>query len=114
MKLKSHANVNNLPDSESCNPHLSPNTEYVVIGIDNENYRVVNDSLEPVLYPKTIFDVLDDSIPTDWVRTDFEDGEYFIDPPQFSEIGFFEDYFDGIESALSTYNSYLKNNGIEK
>ena len=113
MKVKSHLNVNNLPDDESRHPNLSPNTVYTVIGIDNDHFRVVNDSFEPVLYPKTIFDVLDNNIPSEWVRLDFDDGEYFIDPPEFAEIGFFESYFDGEDKAVTIYEMFLKNNGIK-
>ncbi len=114
MKVKSHLDVNNLPDSETCHPNLSPNTVYTVIGIDNENYRLVNDSCEPILYPKEIFDVIDETYPNNWVRTNFDDGEYYIDPPEFSEIGFFEDYFDGVEKALLAYKAYLQTIGLVK
>lgn len=114
MKVKSHSDVNNLPGSETCHPDLSPNTVYTVIGIDNENYRVANDSYEPILYPKIIFDVIDGTCPDNWVRVNFDDGEYYIDPPEFSGVGFFEDYFDGVEKVVLTYKNYLKITGIEK
>ena len=112
MKVKSHQNVNKLPDSESCHPNLSPDTTYMVIGIEHECYRIVNDSLEPVLYPKDIFDVIDPNYPESWVRTEFDDGEYYVEPPEFSGVGFFEDYFDGVDSAISIYRHYLELNRI--
>ncbi len=114
MKIKTHFNVNELPDTESCNPGLTPNHNYIVIGIDYENYRIVNDDFEPILYPKNIFDVIEPNYPDYWVKTEFDDGEYYIDPPEFSGIGFFEDYFDGVSKVILIYNKYLKINGIKK
>lgn len=93
---------------------LSKESIYPVIGISDDSYRIINDQDEPVLYPKEYFEVVDELIPPHWVRTDFEDGEYYIDPPEFSGVGFFEDYFDGIQSVVKKYHRYLKLNRLEK
>lgn len=114
MKIKTHKNVNDLPDSESCHPYLTPNTIYTVIGIDDEFYRIVDDSFEPVLYPKEVFDVIDPNYPDSWVKTEYEDGEYYIEPPELSSSGFFEDYFDGVEQAVLAYKNYLVKVGIKQ
>ena len=105
------------PDlGELCSRRLSLTVGviYPVLGIDDENYRVVNDLLEPVLYGKDIFDVVESTVPGDWINRKYEDGEYHFYPPDFSEVGFFEDYFDGFAPAIEKYNRYLKLNGLER
>ena len=113
MKVKSLKNVNPNKDGVSCNPHLTPQKQYWVIGIDDENYRIVNDSYEPVLYPKVLFEVIDPSYPDSWIKEEFDDGEYFIDPPEFAENGFYEKLFDGDDESQKKYASYLKIHGIK-
>lgn len=112
MKIKANPNVNKLKDEETSHPHLTPNKTYSVIGIDFECYRVVNDDFEPILYPKELFEIIDPSYPNNWVRAEFDDGEYYIEPPEFSEVGFFEDYFEGCTEAIGIYKSYLEKSGI--
>ena len=46
------------------------------------------------------------------MRTDYEDGEYYIDPPELSAQYFYEDYFDHDPAAVEAYDKYLKENGI--
>ena len=112
MKVKLSENKFRVMDSPlRC---LTKSGVYPVIGISDDSYRIINDLNEPVLYEKKNFDVVDDEIPQQWVRQDFADGEYYIDPPEFSEPGFFEDYFDGVQSAINKYNRYLRLNGLGK
>ncbi|MBV2124671.1 MAG: hypothetical protein KUF75_05945 [Candidatus Thiodiazotropha sp. (ex Ctena orbiculata)] len=113
MKVITHKDVNDLPDEESRHTHLTPDKIYLVIGIDDESYRIVDDCLEPTLYRKELFDVLESNYPESWLKTEYEDGEYYIEPPELSAIGFYEDYFDGVESAVLAYRNYLKENGID-
>ena len=114
MKIKSHSNVNNLPDDDSCHPNLTPKCTYSVIGIDFEFYRIVDDKNEPTLYPKTLFDIVDLKYPETWVKSDYGDGEWYIDPPELSREYFYEDYFDGVAEAVSVYNCYLDKNGLRR
>lgn len=112
MRVEAVATVNQ-PDSEgSCHPGISPGVVYAVVGIDQDNYRVINDRKEPVLYQKFLFRVVDDGIPQHWVRRDYEDGEYYIDPPEFSALNFYEKYFDREPGAVTTFNRYLALNGF--
>ena len=94
--------------------HLTKEVVYPVLGISYDSYRIINDLNEPILYEKKNFDVMDDEIPEHWIRTNFDDGEYYIDPPEFVDAGFFEDYFDGVSSVVNKYNRYLKLNGLDK
>ncbi len=112
MKIKAISDIYSRAGRERCNLRLTANNVYTVLGIDAECYRVINDSHEPILYPKELFDVIDQSYPDSWIRTEYDDGEYYIDPPEFSGAGFFEDYFDGDERAIQIYSAYLKSNGL--
>jgi hypothetical protein len=86
---------------------LSAGRDYLVIGISDEYFRVVNDGGEPILYPKELFEVINDTIPSDWVREDFEDGEYHIEPPEVAFPGFYEDYFDHKDEARRIFEQVL-------
>ena len=44
---------------------LSPLEEYFVIGIDWSDYRVIDDEGEPMLYPKQLFEVIEDFFGSD-------------------------------------------------
>jgi len=46
-------------------PDLTPDQPYVVIGIEADDYRIINNHGRPYLYPSDIFDVLDPHEPTD-------------------------------------------------
>ena len=94
-------------------PFLTPHKDYQVIGISFDSYRIIDDLDEPVLYPKDLFSIIDDNIPKHWIRDDGEDGDYYIDPPEFSEPGFYEDLFDGKQYAVKRYKRYLKLNGLK-
>jgi hypothetical protein len=47
-------------------------------------------------------------VPSGWVTTDYDDGEFTCDPPEFAERGFYEDYANGVESAILKYREYQK------
>ena len=80
---------------------------YFVIEITHDSYRVINERKEPILYPKYLFTVLDSSIPSSWIRNEFDDGEYFIGPPELNICGFYEDFFDGKTEAVSIFRNVL-------
>lgn len=80
--------------------------DYEVIGIDQDCFRVVDESGEPAIYPQEYF--LDQTItpPEHWVLRKYSDDEYTYDPPELSEPGFYEDYADGLEPALRKFKEY--------
>jgi len=84
-------------------PDLTPDQPYFVIGIEANDYRVLNDHGQPYLYSPDLFEVVDPHKPSIWVTAYREDGERYSYPPELSEAGFFEDYFDGKDDALSTF-----------
>jgi hypothetical protein len=92
-----------LKKKESLFRDLTPNQPYFVIGIEADDFRILNDNGKPYLYSSDMFQVIDSREPTDWV-TDFgEDGERYAYPRELNESGFFEDYFDGNEEAVSRF-----------
>lgn len=75
-------------------PDLSESQPYFVVGVEANDYRLVNDAGQPYLYPHELFDVCDARQPLDWVTEIGEDGKQYSYPPPLNEVGFFEDFFD--------------------
>jgi len=46
---------------------LTPRQPYVVIGIEGDDYRILNDAGRPYLYPCGVFAVVDAREPGDWI-----------------------------------------------
>jgi len=84
-------------------PDLTPELHYVVIGIEADEFRILNDRGRPYLYPPKIFDLIDQRESRDWITEIGQDGEKYAYPPPFNSIGFFEDFFDGEEKAVTTF-----------
>jgi hypothetical protein len=84
-------------------PDLTPSQPYVVLGIESDDLRILNDQGRPYLYPREIFTVVDAREPDDWVHEHGEDNERYAYPPPLNPIGFFEDYFDGKPETVATF-----------
>ena len=84
-------------------PDLTPDQAYFVIGIEADDYRILNDSGKPYLYPARLFELIDPREPSIWITEYGDDGERYSYPPMLNETGFFEDYFDGKEETLSRF-----------
>ena len=82
---------------------LTVGQPYVVIGIEGDDYRVLNDTGRPYLYPPSIFRVSDRSEPGDWVVETGDEGERYAYPKALNAPGFFEDYFEGRPRAVRTF-----------
>jgi hypothetical protein len=67
---------------------------YVVIGIEADDLRILNDAGRPFLYPPDLFSLVDPRDPVDWVTEFGDDGERYSYPPPLNKSGFFEDFFD--------------------
>jgi hypothetical protein len=52
----------------------------MVIGIEGDEFRILNDADRPYLYPPGIFTVLDNREPGDWVAEYGDDGERYAYP----------------------------------
>ena len=89
--------------SDSRYPDLTPGQPYVVLGIEADDLRILNDQGRPYLYPHEIFSVVDAREPEDWVSAVGEDNERYAYPPPLNDCGFFEDYFDGKPEVIATF-----------
>jgi hypothetical protein len=76
---------------------------YVVIGIEADHLRILNDAGRPFLYPPELFLLIDESEPLDWITKFGNDGERYSYPPPLNKEGFFEDYFDQEAKAVATF-----------
>ncbi len=84
-------------------PDLTPGQDYVVIGIEADDLRILSDQGRPYLYPHQLFDIVDPREPDDWV-TEFGDAdERYAYPPPLNGCGFFEDFFDTKKKAVATF-----------
>lgn len=110
MKIKVKTNVQDYVDNEFNAGALTPGKVYSVLGVSDEFFRFLNDDQRPFLYPKKFFIIVDPTIPDDWVKEEFDDGEYYIDPPLLSGRGFYEDYFDNKPYAVQNLKEYLQKN----
>ncbi|MCF7994959.1 MAG: hypothetical protein K9L88_08990 [Chromatiaceae bacterium] len=75
-------------------PDLSANQPYFVIGIEADDFRILNDWGKPYVYPCALFDVIDSERPADWLIDIGDDGEQYAYPAALNAPGFFEDFFD--------------------
>lgn len=82
---------------------LTPGQPYVVIGIEGDELRILNDAGRPYLYPPGLFKVHDAREPGDWVTDRGDDGERYAYPAPLNNPGFFEDFFDGKPKAVRTF-----------
>ena len=82
---------------------LTPGQPYVVIGIEADELRILNDAGRPYLYSTDLFQVLDPHEPGDWVTEFGEDGERYAYPTPLKKPGFFEDFFDDKPKAVGAF-----------
>lgn len=82
---------------------LTPGQFYFVIGIEADDYRILNDHGKPYLYAADLFDIVDPLEPEDWISEIGDDGERYAYPPAINKVGFFEDFFDGDAQTISVF-----------
>jgi hypothetical protein len=84
---------------------LSDDQEYEVIGIEDDQYRLLDDNGLPYLYSAASFEVTDSEEPSNWVTEYGEEGERYAYPMELLEPGFFEDFFDGKPDVVQKFRS---------
>lgn len=92
-----------LREQDSRYPDLTPDQPYLVLGIEADDLRILNDQGRPFLYPRDLFVVVDAREPSDWVNELGEDNERYAYPPPLNISGFFEDFFEGKPEAVATF-----------
>jgi hypothetical protein len=76
---------------------------YVVIGIEADHLRILNDAGRPFLYPPDLSSLSDPKEPGDWITECGDDGERYSYPPLLNKSGFFEDFFNEKAKAVATF-----------
>lgn len=76
---------------------------YVVIGIEADDLRTLNDAGRPFPYPPDLFSLIDPKEPADWVTEFGDDGERYSYPSLLNKSGFFEDFFGEKAKAVATF-----------
>ena len=84
-------------------PDLTPGLSYLVIRIEANDFRILNDQGRPYLYPSRLFKIIDAHKPDDWATERDEEGECYAYPPPLNGIGSFEDFFDDKPKAVATF-----------
>ena len=82
---------------------LTPDRPYVVIGIEADHLRMLNDDGRPFLYPARLFRIIDRREPEDWISEIGDEGERYAYAPPLNGVGFFEDFFEGNKRAVRTF-----------
>jgi len=81
---------------------LTLGQNYVVIGIEADDLRILNDQGRPYLYPSRLFEIVDRHEPEDWITEFGDDDERYAYPHSLNSSGFFEDFFDDRKKAVAT------------
>jgi len=91
---------------------LKKDQVYTVLGIEADDYRLINCEDEPCLYSPKLFDIVDPDRPSDWIVEFGEDGEEFAYPSLLNRIGFFEDWHDGDSKTRREFARYIESIGL--
>jgi hypothetical protein len=82
---------------------LKKSSPRFVIGLEADDFRILNDQGRPFLYSAELFEIIDPGEPEDWVTEFGEDGERYAYPPPLNKTGFFEDFFDAKKNAVKIF-----------
>ena len=86
---------------------LSPHLFYRVLEVTPSDYRLLDDDVDPVLYEKNLFQVVDPAVPEDWVTKEYgESKERYAQSSQLDRY-IWEDYHDGVPGAVAAVKAYL-------
>ena len=87
---------------------ITPGGTYLLVGMDHDSYRVVNEIGDPAVYPRQVFVEQELSAPSDWIVRRFDADEFYAYPPELACRGFFEDWFDGHRDKRQTLQTYIE------
>lgn len=86
---------------------LTVDREYEVIGICCNDYQLLDDDCEPILYDAICFEVTDPSEPPFWITKYGEEGERYSHPPGWNVPGFFEAWHDEVKIVRKVFAEQL-------
>lgn len=115
VRLKSEENIS-LPHIEEYNRccwNIDSNEIYTVISIEDDDFRLVDDSGEPHLFLRLCFDVTDNSIDKDWEISFYDKTQSlsFFASKEFNKY-FFEGFFDRKPENIKMFLSYATKHNI--
>ncbi|GJM26530.1 MAG: hypothetical protein DHS20C16_29450 [Phycisphaerae bacterium] len=84
------------PEDERKYWSLTVGLQYEVIGISADNYRILDDTGDPVIFNQLCFEIMDPSEPDFWEVSFGDGGERYANPPEWHKPGFFEDFHDHV------------------
>lgn len=112
MIVRAKGGVNQHKYDDFDHQGISAGRNYLVIGIEADYYRIVDDRGEPLLYPKYLFETVDSTVPDDWVRWEPEPGEVYAGPRDFADSGFWERFHDHDVEAIARFRRYVACNAL--
>jgi hypothetical protein len=89
-------------------PDMTIGKVYVVIGIEADSYRIINDAQMPYLYNPDQFELVDSEKPNFWITEYGENQEEYSYPSSWNAPGFFEDFHDGKKDVVNQFWSECK------
>lgn len=91
-------------------PWLTMGKEYIVLSVfiatgEPVEYRLISDeSKTPALFAANQFDVIDGSLPFNWIANTVPGSYLELAPSLWTRKGFWEDYFDGVSIARGHFD----------
>lgn len=76
---------------------LTVGREYEVLGIEADEYRLLDDTGEPILFDPMCFEIVEPREATFWLSKYGDGGERYAYPPGWGVPGFFEGWHDGVK-----------------
>ena len=92
---------------------MRPDSVYDAIGISPDCLTVVNEDGMPALYPRSIFEIIDDSdtLTWHWEWSDIDD--WYGGPHELHEQGFlYVDYYEDDPRAVEVFERFRKEKGL--
>ncbi|MFG1784462.1 hypothetical protein ACGFIU_18640 [Rhodococcus oryzae] len=77
-------------------------------------FRVIERTGRPSLWPVTLFDIVDNSVPDGWEMASGPDNSFSITYRAFARVGYWEEFFDGAAEAEREYISIVRELGRGK
>lgn len=112
MKIKAKNIIHDRLYDDNAYTSLTAGKVYDVIEIDGIYFRMIDDHGEPILCERDAFDIIDDSIPEDWISQDEDNGAFHMVPMELSDQYLFEAYFDGDDEAAKVLEQYARSHGL--
>jgi hypothetical protein len=88
--------------------NLNPKMIYEVIGIEGDDFRIINNDNEPCLYSLKLFRIVNKKEPEFWVNEFGEGGERHSYPKAINTPGFFDAFFNGDKKTNNNFETILK------